>query len=129
MRGRLFENSFEEGNDGEKYLNKYDVIYLDITGFISRAFIKKELKNVVVNIQDEVTDELAKAYPEVERQKDLPEMLYQVSQAAGQKFIFIIVLNIGNAGFESVRKGVYVDKTGLISFINSTLGTMDKLIC
>ncbi len=38
-------------------------------------------------------------------------------------------LNIGNAGFESVRKGVYVDKTGMISIINSTLGTMDKLTC
>lgn len=38
-------------------------------------------------------------------------------------------LNIGNAGFRSVRKGLYVDKTGLISFINNTLGTKDKLTC
>ena len=38
-------------------------------------------------------------------------------------------LNIGNAGFEAVRKGMYVDKTGMISFINSTLGTKDKLTC
>lgn len=38
-------------------------------------------------------------------------------------------LNIGNAGFEAVRKGRYVDKTGMISFINSTLGTTDKLTC
>lgn len=38
-------------------------------------------------------------------------------------------LNIGNAGFQSVRKGLYVDKSGLISFINSTLGTKDKLTC
>ena len=32
-------------------------------------------------------------------------------------------LNIGNAGFQSVRKGFYVDKSGLISFMNGTLGT------
>lgn len=32
-------------------------------------------------------------------------------------------LNIGNAGFEAIRKGRYVDKTGMISFINSTMGT------
>lgn len=38
-------------------------------------------------------------------------------------------LNIGNAGFASVRKGLYVDKTGLISFVNHTLGTKDKLTC
>lgn len=38
-------------------------------------------------------------------------------------------LNVGNAGVEAVRKGIYVDKTGMISFVNSALGTMDKLIC
>ena len=38
-------------------------------------------------------------------------------------------LNVGNAGFESVRRGKYIDKTGLISYINTTLGTMDKLTC
>lgn len=38
-------------------------------------------------------------------------------------------LNIGNAGFQSIRKGLYVDKSGLISFINRTLGTEDKLTC
>ncbi len=38
-------------------------------------------------------------------------------------------LNTGNAGFQSVRKGLYIDKSGLISFINETLGTKDKLTC
>jgi hypothetical protein len=38
-------------------------------------------------------------------------------------------LNIGNDGFEMIRKGKYVDKTGLIEFINSTLGTKRKLTC
>lgn len=38
-------------------------------------------------------------------------------------------VNIGNAGFRSVRKGLYVDKSGLIAYINKTLGTKDKLTC
>ena len=38
-------------------------------------------------------------------------------------------LNAGNEGFRSVRKGLYVDKSGLISFVNSTLGSSDKLTC
>ena len=38
-------------------------------------------------------------------------------------------LNLGNAGFQSVRKGLYVDKSGLIAFMNKTLGTKDKLTC
>lgn len=33
-------------------------------------------------------------------------------------------LNMGNGGFRSIRKGLYVDKTGLISYVNETLGTM-----
>ena len=38
-------------------------------------------------------------------------------------------LNLGNAGFQSIRKGLYVDKTGLIEYVNSTLGTKEKLTC
>ena len=38
-------------------------------------------------------------------------------------------LNIGNAGFKSMTKDIYVDKTGMIGFINSTLGTARKLTC
>ena len=38
-------------------------------------------------------------------------------------------LNPGNAGFRSIRKSRYVDKTGLIAFVNQTLGTKDNLTC
>ena len=38
-------------------------------------------------------------------------------------------LNIGNAGFRSMTKDIYVDKTDMIRFINSTLGTRRKLTC
>jgi hypothetical protein len=38
-------------------------------------------------------------------------------------------LNLGNAGFQTIRNGTYVDKTGLISYINHTLGSMNKFTC
>ena len=38
-------------------------------------------------------------------------------------------LNVGNDGFAAVRKGIYIDKTKLISFINRTLGSKNKLTC
>ncbi len=38
-------------------------------------------------------------------------------------------LNLGNASFQSMRKGLYVDKSKLIDYINDTLGTKDKLTC
>lgn len=40
-----------------------------------------------------------------------------------------LYLNLGNDGFQAIKKGLYVDKTGLIAFINSTLGTKSKLSC
>ena len=38
-------------------------------------------------------------------------------------------LNIGNAGFRSIRNSEYVDKSGLIDFMNRCLNTPQKLIC
>ena len=38
-------------------------------------------------------------------------------------------LNLGNAGFQAIRRGRYVDKTKMISYVNSTLGTKEKLTC
>ena len=38
-------------------------------------------------------------------------------------------LNPGNSGFSEIIKSEYVDKTGLISLINHTIGTKKKLTC
>ena len=38
-------------------------------------------------------------------------------------------INLGNDGFAAVRRGLYVDKSGLVRFMNETLGTKDKLTC
>ena len=35
----------------------------------------------------------------------------------------------GNENFKSILSGIYVDKTGLINVINSTINTPDKLTC
>ncbi len=36
-------------------------------------------------------------------------------------------LNPGNKGFKTITNGVYVDKTGLIDYVNSTIDTPLKL--
>lgn len=38
-------------------------------------------------------------------------------------------INIGNAGFQSVRNGEYVDKSGLIAVVNATLNTEHRFSC
>ena len=35
----------------------------------------------------------------------------------------------GNDGFARIRAGKYVDKTGLISYVNEVVGTSDSLVC
>ena len=87
----LFEGLEISGDASfERYLNRYDVIYLDITEFTSDAFVKGEMQNVVVNLERKIIDELSAAYPDVDRQDDLPNMLYDIAEATGHKFIFII---------------------------------------
>lgn len=38
-------------------------------------------------------------------------------------------VNPGNSGFAEVRRGVYIDKSGLIKQINEEIGTIQKLSC
>ena len=38
-------------------------------------------------------------------------------------------LNPGNSGFERIVNSEYIDKTGLISIINKTIGTTKNLTC
>lgn len=87
----LFEGLEISGDASfETYLNQYDVIYLDITEFISDAFVKKEMQNIVTNMESKIIEDLAAAYPEVKRERDLPNMLCNIAEATGHKFIFII---------------------------------------
>ena len=38
-------------------------------------------------------------------------------------------INLGNAGFQSVRKGEYVDKSGLIAVVNNTINSEHRFSC
>ena len=70
-----------------KYLNKYDVIYLDITWFIS---ICRDVGSILDYLQEQVVEELAHVYPSVALSSSLPEALSEISGATGNKFIIII---------------------------------------
>ncbi len=60
-------------------LNKYDVIYLDMTWFISRS--KNKGDNVVLDLQSAVIEELEKEFPECVRENEtyLPDALSSIS--------------------------------------------------
>ena len=73
----------------EKHLNKYPVIYLDVTDFTTRPVPRKEL---TAQIDQEVREEVCDAFPEVETRDDddLMKMLSRVVQHTGKQFIMII---------------------------------------
>ena len=71
----------------ENFLNQFDVIYLDITWFISTV---KNIKNVVCYLQEQVIEELCNAYTAGEKETSLPVVLAKVAEMTGHKFIIII---------------------------------------
>lgn len=85
----LFEDLEIAGNPSfEKHLNKYPVIYLDMSDFVT------EIKDgtIVDKMQQTLKEDIHKAYPDVEMQDDesLMSFLIRVNEETHQKFIFII---------------------------------------
>ena len=79
----------EEDKSFETYLNKYSVLYLDVTSFTARPEMRV---NIVRNIQDEMCSELKKNFPAVDYSEttDLMGVLSAIHTATGEKFFFII---------------------------------------
>ena len=71
----------------KKYLNQYNVLYLDITSFISVA---KNIKSVVKDITADVLRELKAEYPNLELGDSLIKALVNIAEQTGEKFIVII---------------------------------------
>lgn len=72
----------------EKHLNKYPVIYLDMTDFVAR--FKDD--SIVGKIQQKLKEDVLKAYPQTQvgDDDDLMETLVAIYGETSQKFIMII---------------------------------------
>ena len=75
--------------DFKTYLNKYDVIHIDIQWFMANC---KNVSEVVTFIAGSVLDELRGLYPDILSEEiiSLPDGLSRVKEKTGQKFIIII---------------------------------------
>lgn len=86
----LFDGLAAQTSDTfEKHLNKYPVITLDITDFITKY---SKSADIIKHIQGEVIGELLVAYPEIERSEtdDLMNILIKAKEETGEKFIMFI---------------------------------------
>ena len=79
----------EQDASFETYLNKFTVLYLDVTSFTARPEVRT---TIVRTIQDEIIYELKEAFPEVKYKdnSDLMDVLSSVHHDTGEKFFFII---------------------------------------
>ena len=79
----------EKDKSFEKYLNKYSVIYLDVTSFTARPELGDRIVRV---IQEKIIEELKDAFPDVRYRdnSDLMDILSAIREATGEKFFFII---------------------------------------
>ncbi len=86
----LFEGlEISKSNSFETHLNRYNVIRLDISGFIS---LTSDIKNVVSELQKKVIAELGTEFCDYVNPEDtaLADVLLSVSRGTGDKFIIII---------------------------------------
>lgn len=71
----------------EKHLNRYNVVYLDISMFISRA---SRIEDTVKDMERKVRKDLVSMFPAVDPGEDLAGALYNLARQTGDKLIMII---------------------------------------
>lgn len=79
----------EETVHYETHRNRHDVLFIDVTSFISMA---SDIKETVADLQSDIIRELMKTYPGLisEGTKSLFRALMQVHEGTGNKFFVII---------------------------------------
>jgi hypothetical protein len=72
----------------KKHLNRYPVIYLDMTDFVTRY----REDDIVGKMTAVVMKDIQKAYPDipVEKEDDLMELLIRIASATNERFFFVI---------------------------------------
>lgn len=79
-----------KGEDLEKYLNKFNVIYIDITSFLSdKKIIDNNYDNLINQIVSVLQKELIEEYA-LEDDESFTSLLSKVKKISNQKFVFII---------------------------------------
>lgn len=87
---QLFDGlTAQKGTTFDKHLNKYPVISLDITDFITKY---KDSNEIISLLQKDVVEELLNVYPDIKlgERDDLMDVLCKINANTGEKFIVLI---------------------------------------
>lgn len=87
----FYDLEISKSPDYHKYINKYDVIYLDISGFISEMKSdREEITHISRRIKDSIRAELMVMDAEIPPELDVNDGLLWYCRKTGRKIIFII---------------------------------------
>ncbi|MBQ8231565.1 MAG: AAA family ATPase [Lachnospiraceae bacterium] len=107
----LFQNlKIAKSKEFAKHLNRYDVLSLDITWFISNA---PSIRDTVTDMQKYVIEELREVYPDCisSNISTLPMALAQIGSRTGTKFF--IIIDEWDALFREAKDDIELQKSYL----------------
>ena len=114
----LFDNySIAKDDSYVEHMNKYHVISIDITGFISNAKTKRTaLGDIPAHINATILKETQELFPELKGIPDLNECLLQLVRKTGTQIIFVI------DEWDSMIREAKDDKEAQESYLNLLRG-------
>lgn len=75
----------------EEHINKYNVISIDVTGFISNSKKKNApLRDIPETIDNSILKEMHRLYPELKEIEELNDCLLELVRMTGTKVVFVI---------------------------------------
>ena len=75
----------------EKCINKFNVIYLDISGVVSKMNTSDiPLRNVAMRIKELINQEIQNNFPDIPYYEDVSDAILAVTAKTNKKFVFII---------------------------------------
>lgn len=84
----LFDDlNIAETDEYRKYLNQFNVVYLDITSFISST---NAYRNIVNNIKAALLNDLIEVYGDIDASAEIGSAFVSVCNKTNEKFFFII---------------------------------------
>ena len=87
LRQSIKEKEISRDDSFRKHMNKYDVIYVDMT------YVKPYTDNIhslAEYLSTKITEELKETYPELKVSNELPATMIRAAELTGNKFIMII---------------------------------------
>lgn len=88
----LFDSlEIAKSSDYLTFLNKYMVIYIDISGFTSMLRVENgSIENLLPTIQESIRKELLQTYPYLDESEPLPACMLRCVKEEDRKIVFII---------------------------------------